>query len=287
MDITPVEGAESSAPVEQVETKETVVNPFKDYKERIKINGKEREVTLEELRREASKQMAADEKFKSAKQLNDEARQLKAAFESGNVVDALAKQGKTAKEIRTILEDHLLDIIDQENMDPKEKELKDLKKFKEQKDKEAAEEMSKKEAAKHAQEIERARARLETELVDAIKASNMPKNTTVFQKVAREMESALINGYEMSAAEAVKIVEQDMIEEYLAVLPQLGADRLKKALGKDMLKLIQEEQVRAVKEAAPSFVNRRNTKPVADPEPAEDEKIPSGDFFRNLKRGGR
>ena len=261
-------------------------NPFKNHKEKLKINGKEREISYDEMKRLASMSAASDERFKSAKQMSDEAKQLKSAFESGNIVEALGKLGKSPKEIRTMLEDHLLDFLEQDSLDPKEKELRDLKKFKEQAEKEQADLRKRSDDEKMSKEVERQRLSLENELVGAIKDSNLPKNTMVFQKVAREMESALINGYEMKASEAVKIVEQELIEEYSALLPHLGAERLKKALGKDMLKLLQEEQVRAVKESEPSFAKQREKAPQKKPtsKESDDEKIPMGSFFRGLTR---
>jgi uncharacterized protein YbcI len=255
-----------------------------EQKYELKINGQTRQMSLEELKKHASISQASNEKFEQAKKMHTEAQQLKEAFSTGDVVGSLTRMGKSPKEIKTMLEDNLLSIIEQEQMDPRERELRELKEYKVQQER-ARQELEQQElTAKQQREVMVAQARLEEELVSCMQASNLPQTALMFQRIAREMETALMNGYELSAKDATRIVEQDVIDEYLAMLPKLGADRLKKALGKDGLKLLQEEQVKAVKEAQPEFAKPRKT--AAKSEKATEDSLETmGSFFRKLHRG--
>jgi hypothetical protein len=216
----------------------------------------------------------------------EEAKQIKSAFESGDVVSALTRAGKSKQEIRQIMEDRLLELIEEENLDPREREIRDLKRFKEQTEKERKEETDRASRLKQEKEVKRLRESMAKELVDSIQKSNLPKTPQIFKRIASEMQSAYEKGYEMSASEATKIVEQDIIEEYQALLPNLGVERIKKALGEDNLKKLREEQVRSVKEATPSFAKpKQAAKSSVDNSVEPEEKVDMTSFFRNKRRG--
>lgn len=256
-------------------------------KEKLKVNGQERELTQAELRKLAGLSAASDEKFKSAKQLQNEALELKKAFESKDPVAAMKKLGMDAKEIKATLENKLLELLEDESMDPKDRELRDLKKR--IADQEAAEKAKKDEEEKSKATLarEKAYAELETGVVEALKDAKMPKSALTLKAVAQHMLEAHRNGVELSPKDAVKLAQEQFHNEIAELLPQLGMDFIKRVLGAKGLAALREDSVAEVKKAAEPF-------PKPQPKPRSEagkqakqdsEPMSTDEYFRRLRRG--
>lgn len=254
---------------------------------KLKVNGKEKELSTAELKRLASLSDAATEKFQSASQKEKEAQELRKVFESGDPVKAMQKLGKTPQEIKEVLENKLLELIEDENMSPKDKELRDLKKrIAEQ---EAAEKAKKDEEEKSKATLarEKAYAELETGVIEALKDAKMPKSALTLKAVAQHMLEAHRNGVELSPKDAVKLAQEQFHNEIAELLPQLGMDFIKKVLGAKGLAALREESVAEVKKAAEPF-------PKPQPKPRSEagkqakqdsEPMSTDEYFRRLRRG--
>jgi hypothetical protein len=256
-------------------------------KEKLKINGQERELTQAELRKLAGLSAASDEKFKGAKQLQNEALELKKAFESKDPVAAMKKLGMDSKEIKATLENKLLELLEDEQLDPKDRELRDLKrKIAEQ---EAAEKAKKDDEEKSKATLAREKAyqELESGVVDALKEAKMPKSALTLKAVAQHMLEAHRNGVELSPKDAVKLAQEQFHSEIAELLPQLGMDFIKKVLGAKGLAALREESVAEVKRAAEPFP-KPQPKPRSDAgkqAKSEPEQMSQDEYFRRLRRG--
>jgi hypothetical protein len=225
-------GAASNAPVKAKFSPEAFdaaeLDAWADSrKSKVKINGSERELTQAELKKLASISASSDEKYKSAKQLHQEAQDLKAAIESGDLADLLKRQGKSPKEIKQILEDKLLALIEDEQLDPRERELRDLKAEKAKREEEAKKSAEEQEKSKQSAELQKMQADFEHGMVEAMQAANMPKHPYILKMVAQEMLGAVEAGYDMSPADAVKLVKADFTKQVTELLPLLGMDAVK------------------------------------------------------------
>ena len=259
-------------------------------KEKIKINGVERELTRAEMRKLAALSSASDEKFKSAAQEKREAAEIKEAFGKADPAAALRKLGKTNAEIKQIFEAQYAALLEDEQLTPEQRELKELRDAKAKAEQEKAEkeksELTKKEQA----ELAKRQEETETELVEAFKGAKLPKHPLLLKFVAQEMLGAAVNDVELSASDAVKIVEKQFKSQIRELLPQRGMDFVKDALGKDFLNKMREEDVSSVKSANAPFpksdlAKQMQARSATKSKSEAEEKIPMSKFFRQMSRG--
>jgi len=256
-------------------------------KEKVKINGVERELSYSELKRLASINEAANGKFENAKKMSSEAESFKKLLDSGDLVTALKKQGKNSTEIRAILEDRLIDLVKEEQLDPRERELLELKA--EKAAREAEENNKKKSAEQQKQEaaVKQQVEKYENEMVDALAKTNMPKTALSFKMIAQELLGAAENDIEMTVDEAAKHVERDILQSYSELLPKLGLERIKTILGKELLAQLREESVAEVKNNTP-FPKQPAGKQEQTSKPKQPEqKMGQDAYFRSLRYGNR
>jgi hypothetical protein len=255
-----------------------------NYKTKMKINGKERELSLAELKKHASIAQASEEKFTSAKKMREEAEQIRKAVESGDVVKSLKNMGKSPQEIKRMLEDNLLNMIEEENLDPKERELREYRE-RDRLNKEKEEENKKtQEKQKYEAEVKKHQQKLESDMIQAVQKSNLPVNAMVFKMIAQEMLSAGENDIEMTVEDAVSRVESQIIDTYLELLPKIGKDRVKNALGKDLLGSLRAEEIKSIKDASSNLPQAK--KPVEKKETKSEERpvgMTQEQFFRQQR----
>jgi hypothetical protein len=257
-------------------------------KQKVRINGKDKEFTLAEMRKLASLAEASTEKFQSASQKEKEAQELKKAFESGDVRSALRKMGKQPQEIKKIMEDALLLELEEEALDPKDRELRDLKKEKEERLAREKEIETEKEAAKKSEDTKRLQSAMEAELVEALQGAALPKGVTITKHVVQLMLDAAAKGVELSAKDAATIAKKDLMEDVSKLLPALGVDGLKKLLGADLLKALRDDGVKEVKTQDTPFPKPApKRKPESKPSKSDEpDQLGMSDYFKRLRRGG-
>lgn len=257
-------------------------------KHKVKVNGKEREYSSAELKRLASLSDAATEKFQSASQKEKEAKDLKAAFETGDPVAALKKLGKDSKEIKSILENKLLEMIEEEQLDPRDRELKSYKQ--KEAEREAAEKarQEEEEVSKRSQQLARVQQEIEHSVVEALTVSGLPKSPVITKSVFQVMLDAASKGVEIDPRDAVSMVKADYFDQVSKLLPALGVAEVKKLLGADLLKALKEDTVKEFKQADTPFPKPAQRKPEnkAKKQAEEPENQSMSEYFRNLRRGG-
>ena len=253
------------------------------HKTKLKINGQDRELSYSEMKKLASLAEASDQKFKSAKALSEEAFQTKRAFESGDPVEALKRLGKTSKEIKQILEDKWVELAEEENLDPRERELRELRAEKESARKTKEQEEASRKESDQKVEVTRMQDKLESELGEALTAAKLPRNPFIAKLVIQEMIGADQMGYELSPKDAVNLVSKKLPEMVSGILSLVGPDQVKALLGDKLVKSLMGESVREVKQAQAPFPQRNplQNKPA---ESQESGQIDMNDFFRNRKR---
>lgn len=253
---------------------------------KLKVNGKEKELSTSELKRLASLSDAATEKFQSASQKEKEAQELKKAFESKDPVAALKRMGMDSKEIKAVLENKLLEMIEEENLDPKDKELRDLKKRIAEQEEAEKRKKEEEETSTRQKELLKKQQEIETGIVEALSEAKLPKSPVILRQVIEQMLGMSKNGVEISPKDAVKLVQKGFEEELTELLPQLGMDFIKKVLGAKGLASLREESVAEVKKSSEPFP-KRASKPAQNAgkqAKGEAEAVGMNEFFRSLRR---
>jgi len=256
----------------------------------LKVNGKEVKVPKSKLEMYAQLGLASDEKFKEAKKIREDADKILATAKTEkSAIKSLMAAGYTKEEARKIIEEELLREYEYEDLSPEEKKRREmeeeLKQYKTKEEKEKAE----RDASARQKEEEAYFKKLDEELADAIKESDLPKHP-VFGKFALQyMASSAAQDLDISAKDAMKLVEQDFLGVVQELLSGLDAKTLKSWLGDKSLRSLREDALSELKSKEPPFAKAKSQPAKqAEPEAKDEEKpqiIRSKGFFKGMRPG--
>lgn len=255
----------------------------------LKVNGKEVKVPKSKLEMYAQLGLASDEKFKEAKKMREDADKILATAKTEkSAIKSLMAAGYTKAEARQIIEEELLKEYEYEDLSPEEKKRRELeeelKQYKTKEEKDQAE----REAAARQREEEQYFRKLDEELADAITASGLPKHP-VFGKFALQyMASSASQDLDLSAKDAMKLVEQDFIGVVQELLSGMDAKTLKSWLGDKSLRSLREDAISELKSKEPPFAKAKAPAKQAEPKDVDEGKpqiIRSKGFFKGTRFG--
>lgn len=256
----------------------------------LKVNGKEVKVPKSKLEMYAQLGLASDEKFKEAKKVREEADKILATAKTEkSAIKSLMAAGYSKEEARKIIEDELLKEYEYEDLSPEEKKRREMEEeLNKYKTKEEREKAEREQSAKQKEE-EQYFKKLDDELADAIKSSSLPKHP-VFGKFALQyMASSASQDLDLSAKDAMTLVEQDFLGVVQELLSGMDAKTLKSWLGDKSLRSLREEAVSELKSKEPPFA-KANSQPAkqAAPKDEEEEKpqiLRAKGFFKATRFG--
>lgn len=257
----------------------------------LKVNGKEVKVPKSKLEMYAQLGLASDEKFKEAKKMREEADKILATAKTEkSAIKSLMAAGYSKQEARQIIEEELLKEYEYEDLSPEEKKRREMEdELKQYKTKEEREKAEREQLARQREEQEYFK-KLDDELADAIKTSNLPKHP-VFGKFALQyMASSASQDLDISAKDAMKLVEQDFLGVVQELLSGLDAKTLKSWLGDKTLRSLREDAVSELKSKEPPFAKAKDApakqaKPVDEEDEAKPQIIRSKGFFKGTRFG--
>ena len=288
----PVVGETAEAPVAEAGSsssqKPAAPTPEEIYV--LKVNGKEVKVPKSKLEMYAQLGLASDEKFKEAKKIREDADKiLSTAKTEKSAIKALMAAGYSKEEARKVIEEELLREYEYEDLSPEEKKRREMEEeLKQYKTKEEREKAERDMSARQKEEEEYFK-KLDDELASAIKDSGLPKHP-VFGKFALQyMASSASQDLDISAKDAMKLVEQDFLGVVQELLSGLDAKTLKSWLGDKTLRSLREDAVSELRSKEPPFAKAKSQPAKqATPEAKEDDKpqiIRSKGFFKGTRFG--
>ena len=287
----PVVGDTAEAPVAEAAPakEESAKSIAQDEIYTLKVNGKEVKVPKSKLEMYAQLGLASDEKFKEAKKMRDDADKiLSTAKTEKSAIKSLMAAGYTKAEARQIIEEELLKEYEYEDLSPEEKKRRELEEELKQYKSKEEQEQAEREATARQKEEEQYFKKLDEELADAITSSGLPKHP-VFGKFALQyMASSATQDLDLSAKDAMKLVEQDFIGVVQELLSGLDAKTLKSWLGDKKLRSLREDAVSELKSKEPPFAKAKSPAKQAAPEARDEEKpqiIRSKGFFKGTRFG--
>jgi hypothetical protein len=249
----------------------------------LKVNGKTVQVALDKLDSLAQLGMSATERFNEAKKLREEAQKiLDVAKTEKSAMKSLISAGFSRAEAKAILEDDLRKEYEEEDLSPEEKarraEKAELDKYRQsesERQKKMEEEASSKEELAELEKID-------AEIAEAIEESDLPKNPILGKWALQYMSAYADNGEDLSAKEAMKLVNTDMKEVIRDMLSNMDASSVKQYLKSDHVKVLQEEVLKEYQSKQSPFAKPAT---VAKSAPAEQKSeghtvIKSKDFFK-------
>lgn len=232
-------------------TKDAAKEAMRKFK--VKVDDKEIEVDEAELLKGYTHGKAAAKRFQEGSRAKAQAEQFIKLMQEGQkdpakLQEVLYKMGYTRQQIREISEKVLAAEIEEDLMDPKDKELKTTKQ------KLAAYEAEK---AKHAeetkqQEHDRLKARYAKEyseqFIEALKKTGLPQTKPMVALMAGYIKRAADIGYKITADEAAKLVHEDEQKRIQSIVGGSEADILAKLLGEDTLQKLRAYETQRVKD---------------------------------------
>jgi len=231
----------------------------KEEMHKLKINGKEREMSISELKRLASISAASDEKFKSAKTIEADANKLREAITSKNpakIKELMLSQGYNANEVKQLLEDALLPYYQDENLTPEQRRLKELEEYKAKQDEQEGLTKKEQEELARKQEVAKFEQRLENELVNALEKADMPRNPVLAKWTAQIMHAYEQQGVTIDAEDAAQMVKKEFTKNVTDMLSGMDASKLKAFLGEGTLKKLRQDDVNSIRTTETPFAKK-------------------------------
>lgn len=255
-------------------------------KHKVKIDGQEAEVSLDELIAGYSKAKASHDRFqqaaqerKIAEQLKKEAEEAKARLKT-NPWDVLKE---LEADPRALAEEYLIKQLEYDAMTPEQRTAMEESKRKDRERQELEEKIRKYEerekAEKEAQEAKEIQEKtqhfvkeIETSMLEALQSSALPKTHAMVAKVADKMLEAHSYGIDMHPSQAVRLVEEELKVLKKAFLEDLDADKLADFLGEEQLKKIRKRDVEKLKNPIPTPENKNKARQHQDEQPPTDSR---------------
>jgi hypothetical protein len=207
---------------------ETAAQAAQRQKFAYKANGKdyEEELTQEEVAQRLSREKAAYSKFEDAARLRKEAEQREADFASAledpkafqkQIEQYLQKKGMSAADARLHAKDHVTRVLagylDEDDLSPEQRELRDLRAEREEREREEEESQSAAEVEKHKESV-RAKAKVWANKIggalQAAKDGGLPVTDAAIKAMSGHLSASMRNGVGCTEAELVEVYREDL-----------------------------------------------------------------------------
>lgn len=240
---TTAEPSNNSEQPSGVTSKESNVKPQESTPQRYKIkaNGQEHEVSLEEALKLAELGKGAGSKFEEAAKM----RKQTEAFMKRLKEDPLSvlQDKNLGINFRELAEEYLYSQIQDEQLSPaerKQRELEEeLKKYRSKEQEEATKKQQEQELRAQ-QHYEQHYDRL---ITDGLTKSGLPKTVTTVRSVAKYLDMALEAGYEASVEDIIPLVKQDYINSIKELFGASDGDTLLALLGDEVTNKIRKSDL--------------------------------------------
>lgn len=226
-------------------------NPIKEAaqeairKHKLKVDGEEIEVDDEELKRGYGHQKAANKKLQEGLAARKQAEEFVAMMkDKGKLFEAIQKLGHDP---RRLAEEYLAAQLQDEVMDPRDKELRDTKaKLKqiedmERQQREAIE--TKRNAALKAQYSEQ----YTQQFVAALQETSLPPTKPMVAEMAKYIGRAAQLGFKMTPTEAAQLVREDVQAAHQRLIGDTDGETLIKLLGEEVANKVRKWDTSRVK----------------------------------------
>jgi len=262
----------------QAITPEMAEKLAKKYK--VKVDNEELEVDEDELVRGYQMRKASDKRFQEGlaarKQAEEFVRLLKTDPKK------VLAHPSIGLDLKQFAEDFLLEQMQDEMMDPKDKELREYKKKLSQY--EEQEKLKKQKADEEAKDAVKKKYQddYNKQIIDALETSGLPKTEYTVERMIYYMHKALKNGYELDAKDVTELVKRDYIEDSKALYSGLDAEALEKIMGADIAKKLRKHDIDKLKNPKNNLNSPVNVKRSGEEEP-KSNRLKKDDWRKKLE----
>lgn len=232
----------------------TVKEAVAEAKRKMKIDDAEvdEDEVVNTYKKRKEHQQAANKKLQEALKLQREAKQFIESMKDKRALrEALVKLGHDP---RKLAEETLSEVLEEEMLDPKEREYRQTKAENERYKREL-EERQAREAKEKKDSLKAHFAKQYTEqFTGALEKSGLPKTKDMVASMAKYIARSAKIGFEMTADEAATLVKQDLENSQKSILSASSAEMIAKVLGEDGLKKIREYEAAKLKDPSAKLV---------------------------------
>ena len=212
---------------------------------KIKVDGKDEDVDIDTLKREYSKSRGAEKKFSEAAKMRQEAEQLVHLLKSDP--RKVLENPALGINFRELAENFIKEQIEQELMDPRERQLREYERKVKAMESEKAEREKSEKAAQEKALIDRYTQEYDKKIAEALTSGGLPKTPRTVRRMAELMEKNIEYGYELEPKDLVAMVRQGYIDDMKELFGATDGDTLLSILGDDVSNKIRKSDLKRLK----------------------------------------
>lgn len=243
---------QGSKPAEQ-STQDALKEAVTEAKRKLKIKDGDQEVEVDEdevlsvYKSRKSHQQAANKELQEGKAARKQAEEFISMMRDPEQFWQVAEK-LGHKNTRELAEKLLVRQLEDEMMDPRDRELRDAKariksiEDMERKQREAVE-------AKRADEMKQKYVKdYETQFIDALKTTEVPQNKDTIARMAKYISQSAKANFKMTPKEAAQLVKEDIQQAQMRLISETDGEMLLKLLGDETAKKILQARGAQVKQ---------------------------------------
>lgn len=233
----------------------------------------------ESLKKKLQLAHAAQKRMGEAKAAKAKAFEIIKAFEEDpkNVFKRLGAKGREAAEA------FLLEQIQEEMLDPKDKELRDLKKYKEEMEAEREKTKAEKEKAALVEQETKYAQEFQATIIGALEKSGLPKSPELVKRMASVMAKNLDLGIELTPDELASEVRSEIQGLLKSIVKDADGDHLLGLFGEDIGNKIRKSDLRKLQEKQSSVFQSPKTQSASSPKKQEGRPMSMDEWKKQLE----
>ena len=241
-----------------------------EKKYKLKVDGKDIEVSEADLVRHAQTGMSAEERFTSASKMKKQAEDIIRLLKTDPW--AVLKHPSLGHDPRKLAEDYLSEIIAEEKLSPEQREAKQNQR----RLRELEEEKAQRERDDQSRKLNELRAlyrvEFERDIIGALDSSKLPKTTDTVKRIAYYLSEGFRKGMRLKAVDVVPLVREDLINGFKALTMGAEGDILMQIVGEEGAKKIREFEMKRLGGQPPAPPAPKGGTPQADDKPLDKEE---------------
>jgi hypothetical protein len=228
-------------------------------KHKVKVDGAELEVDEDELKRGYSHQKAASKLMQEAQRSRKQAETFISMMkDKGKLFEAIQQLGHDP---RKLAEEYLAAQLEEEVMDPKDRELKTLRSKLEREEQTKAEAEKERLGKINAALTAKYAKEYETQFIEALKTTQLPPTKETVAQIAGYIKRAAEIKIKMTPEEAALLVKDDLQRSVTSVISQTDGDTLIKLLGEETANKIRKWDTSRAKDPNQGLKNTDHANP--------------------------
>jgi len=258
--------------------------PSEKQRFKVKIDKEEKEIDEDELLRGYQLRQASDKRFKEASARQKEAESFLELLKTKDGLKKVLAHPDVGQDVYKLAEELLAEKLEEEFLDPKEKEIRAIRAEREALLAEKKEREESERSTKEAAEIKGYEAEYAADIESTIKANGLPMNIHTVNGVRDYMLMAMENGNEdVKASDVIAEVKRDYQEAVKSLMSSNDIAAIVSLVGEETLKKIRDYDVARLKDP------KKPTKVAKEDQPAEKPRrekpiITVNEYFDAIKK---